>query len=358
MLWESGIDDTSWNSGKAMGHSRPEAVFALRTTENSGCNLGWKCPGSFLMPRKSPSLRARLSSGLEVKAVRLRKLPLAIPSIWAAVLPAMQNPLWAAALFCSMSFRIIISRKPISAISNPELINVYRVVQSCVQPLIQQLEQFSAQYLPLDSDARKAYYYEKRARFNAGPFCAPNSPPDLERAALFLFLNRTCFNGLYRVSRSGQFNVPIGAIARRKSSMRRSCAPLPAALKNVVLFCGGYAQSADFVDAKTFVYLDPPYRPLSPTSSFTAYTQDAFDDDDQRSLAEFFKAMAARGASLLLSNSDPKNTNPDDNFFDELYAPFHIHRLRVGRAISAQGRRAQKSQRAAHFELSAIGARQ
>lgn len=221
--------------------------------------------------------------------------------------------------------------------TNPELINVYRVVQSCVQPLIQQLEQFSAQYLPLDSDARKAYYYEKRARFNAGPFCAPNSPPDLERAALFLFLNRTCFNGLYRVSRSGQFNVPIGRYRAPEIINAPLLRAASAALKNVILVCGGYAQSADFVDAKTFVYLDPPYRPLSPTSSFTAYTQDAFDDDDQRALAEFFKAMAARGASLLLSNSDPKNTNPDDNFFDELYAPFHIHRLRVGRAISAKG---------------------
>ena len=226
--------------------------------------------------------------------------------------------------------------------TNAELINVYRVVQSCVQQLIALLEQFSAQYLPLDADARKAYYYEKREQFNAGPFCAPNSPPVLERAALFLFLNRTCFNGLYRVSRSGHFNVPIGRYRAPQIVNAPLLCAASSALENVSLICGSYAQSADFIDAKTFVYLDPPYRPLSPTSSFTAYTQDAFDDDDQRALAEFFKAMAARGASLLLSNSDPKNTNPHDNFFDALYAPFHIHRLRVGRAISANGKGRQQ----------------
>lgn len=221
--------------------------------------------------------------------------------------------------------------------TNPELINVYRVVQGHAEQLIEQLEQFSAQYLPLDADARKAYYYEKRNQFNAGPSCAPNLPPDLERAALFLFLNKTCFNGLYRVNRKGQFNVPIGRYRAPEIVNAPLLRAASATLEHVALVCGSYAQSADFINAHTFVYLDPPYRPLSPTSSFTAYTQDAFGDDDQRALAGFFAAMAKRGASLLLSNSDPKNTDPHDNFFDDLYAPFHIHRLRVGRAISAKG---------------------
>lgn len=221
--------------------------------------------------------------------------------------------------------------------TNPELINVYRVVQGHVEQLIGQLEQFSAQYLPLDADARKAYYYEKRNQFNAGPPCVPNSPPDLERAALFLFLNKTCFNGLYRVNRKGQFNVPIGRYRAPEIVNAPLLRAASEALEHVALVCGSYAQSADFIDAHTFVYLDPPYRPLSPTSSFTAYTQDAFGDDDQRALAGFFAAMAGIGAKLLLSNSDPKNTDPHDRFFDELYAPFHIHRLRVGRAINARG---------------------
>lgn len=221
--------------------------------------------------------------------------------------------------------------------TNPELINVYRVVQRHAPQLIQRLEQFSAQYLPLEAAARKLYYYEKRNQFNAGPFCAPSSPPDLERAALFIFLNRTCFNGLYRVNRKGKFNVPIGRYRAPEIVNAPLLRAASAALEHVELVCGSYAQSADFIDANTFVYLDPPYRPLSPTSSFTAYTQDAFDDDSQRALADFFAAMADRGARLLLSNSDPKNSDPNDTFFDELYAPFHIHRLRVGRAISAKG---------------------
>ena len=110
-----------------------------------------------------------------------------------------------------------------------------------------------------------------------------------------------------------------------------------AALRGVQLVCGSYEQSTDFIDSSTFVYLDPPYRPLSRTSSFTAYTKDAFDDDAQRRLASFFKEMANRGAHVLLSNSDPKNTNSRDDFFDALYRHFRIERISAGRAINAKG---------------------
>ncbi len=221
--------------------------------------------------------------------------------------------------------------------TNPELINAYRAVQSCVEELISLLEKYSAAYLSLDHEGRKAYYYSARQQFNAGPFCTANCPPEVERAALFLFLNRTCFNGLYRVSRSGQFNVPMGRYKNPQIVSASALRAASAALRGVQLVCGSYEQSTDFIDSSTFVYLDPPYRPLSRTSSFTAYTKDAFDDDAQRRLASFFKEMANRGAHVLLSNSDPKNTDSGDDFFDALYRHFRIERISAGRAINAKG---------------------
>ncbi len=220
--------------------------------------------------------------------------------------------------------------------TNPELMNVYRAVKHCVEALIAQLEELGAAYLPLQSEDRRAFYYEKRRMFNAASPCTAESEPCPGRAALFLFLNRTCFNGLYRVSRGGQFNVPMGRYKNPQICNAPGLRAASAALSGVQLVCGSYARSAEFIDDKTFVYLDPPYRPLSKTSSFTAYTKDAFDDDSQRQLAAFFAEMAERGASLLLSNSDPRNADPQDDFFDALYRRFEIHRIPVGRAINAR----------------------
>lgn len=221
--------------------------------------------------------------------------------------------------------------------TNPELINAYRVVQQKPEALIHKLQTFESEYLGLPSEDRKDYYYEKRSAFNTGAGCTANARPNILRAALFLFLNRTCFNGLYRVSKSGQFNVPMGRYKNPQICNAPVLRAASAVLQNVRLFCASYEAAAKYIDAKTFVYLDPPYRPLSTTSSFTAYTKDAFDDTSQRQLAQFCSDMAGRGASLLLSNSDPKNTDPNDDFFDALYQDFTIYRIPVGRAINAKG---------------------
>ena len=221
--------------------------------------------------------------------------------------------------------------------TNPELINAYRVVQQKPESLIRKLQTFESEYLELSQEDRKAYYYEKRGAFNTGTRCTANSKPNTLRAALFLFLNRTCFNGLYRVSKSGQFNVPMGRYKNPQICNAPALRAASAALQNVRLFCASYEAAAEYIDEQTFAYLDPPYRPLSATSSFTAYTKDAFDDDSQRQLAQFYSGMAHRGAFLLLSNSDPKNADPDDDFFDALYQGFSIYRIPVGRAINAKG---------------------
>ena len=105
-------------------------------------------------------------------------------------------------------------------------------------------------------------------------------------------------------------------------------------LQNVQIVCGDYRQSADFIDDSTFVYLDPPYRPLTDTANFTAYTQTLFNDAEQIELAKFVDAMHKKGAKILLSNSDPKNTNTDDDFFDTIYASHKIERVEATRMIN------------------------
>ncbi len=142
----------------------------------------------------------------------------------------------------------------------------------------------------------------------------------IERAALLIFLNKTCFNGLYRVNRRGQFNVPIGAYKKPLICDEGNLRAVSEKLQNVTIVCGDYRQSASFIDDQTFVYFDPPYRPLTETASFTAYTEDAFDDERQIELSQFVREINKTGARIVVSNSDPKNANPGDNFFDDIYA--------------------------------------
>lgn len=111
------------------------------------------------------------------------------------------------------------------------------------------------------------------------------------------------------------------------------------ALQNVTIVCGDYTQCRQFADSNTFVYIDPPYRPISQTSAFTAYNTDAFNDDEQIRLAAFFDELNGKGAKVVLSNSDPKNIDPDDNFFDDLYKNYTIERVSATRMINSKATR-------------------
>ena len=158
-----------------------------------------------------------------------------------------------------------------------------------------------------------------------------------EKAAQFIFLNKTCFNGLYRVNRKGKFNVPMGAYKNPTICDDENLRNIHEALQNVTIVCGDYSLSKSFIDKDTFVYLDPPYRPISETSAFTAYNSDVFDDDEQIRLARFIDEINASGAKIVLSNSDPKNVNEEDNFFDDLYKNYKINRVEASRAINSKG---------------------
>lgn len=232
----------------------------------------------------------------------------------------------------------ILSRYHLSAVYisdiNGELTNAYRAIRDESEGLIQRLSVMEQAYLPLDETGRKAYYYQTRQSFNQLQLSG-ESKKGLDGAAYFIFLNRTCFNGLYRVNRKGLFNVPMGAYAKPLICDEANLRRLSQLLQPVEIVCGDYQKATTFIDGQTFVYFDPPYRPLNATSGFTSYSENGFDDHAQIALAEFITAMAAKGAKILLSNSDPKNADIKDDFFDDLYQAYCIKRVDAARAINS-----------------------
>lgn len=215
---------------------------------------------------------------------------------------------------------------------NAELINAYKVIQSNVEVLINRLKELEVSYMPLNDKGRKYVYYSIRDKFNTIKLEEKTS---LDKAAYFIFLNKTCFNGLYRVNKKGQFNVPMGAYKNPTICDTENLRNVSNAIQNVIIKCGDYTLSESFIDDETFVYLDPPYRPISETSSFTSYNSDTFDDSEQRRLAQFIKRIDMKGAKIVLSNSDPKNIDPKDNFFEELYKEYDIQRVSASRMINS-----------------------
>jgi len=217
---------------------------------------------------------------------------------------------------------------------NQELIHAYITIRDCVDELIQTLQEYEIEYLPANIDERKAIYYENRNKFNKLKLAGDRSP---ELAALFIFLNRTCFNGLYRVNAKGDFNVPQGSYKNPCICDEINLRTVSKKLCGVNIVCGDYKLASDFIDSKTFAYFDPPYRPLSTTANFTAYAQDGFDDTAQAELAEFIDSISEKGAYVVASNSDPKNVDKFDDFFDNLYSRHSILRIEASRAINSNG---------------------
>ena len=242
------------------------------------------------------------------------------------------------ALFFSMLSKYQFEELYISDI-NAELINAYVAIKRDVETLIERLKEMQMTFLPLDENSRKFYYYSVRDKFNTVKL---NDGTSTEKAALFIFLNKTCFNGLYRVNRKGLFNVPMGAFKNPTICDAENLRNIHNALQNVAIVCGDYTLSKSFIDNKTFVYIDPPYRPISETSAFTSYNSDAFDDNEQIRLAKFIDEINAAGAKIVLSNSDPKNVNPEDNFFDDLYKSYRIHRVSATRMINSNAEKRGK----------------
>lgn len=216
---------------------------------------------------------------------------------------------------------------------NAELINTYCCIRDDIDKLMEMLASMQREYLPLESEERKIYYMKKRVRFNDLK-AADSGYAKAEKAALMIFLNRTCFNGLYRVNKKGFFNVPMGAYKNPLICDEKNLRAVSEVLQNVQIVCGDYRCSSDFIDENTFVYFDPPYRPITETASFTAYTENLFDDEKQIELARFVKEMHKKGAKIAVSNSDPKNSNMQDDFFDDIYSEYKIKRVEAVRMIN------------------------
>lgn len=207
---------------------------------------------------------------------------------------------------------------PISLLNdlNEELMHTYRIVQQEVEPLISLLSTYTYS---------EDFYYQLRGE-------NPTELDPVARAARFIYLNRTCFNGLYRVNKQGQFNVPFGAYVNPVICDRPRLLAANQALRGVMLFCENYKSFLDReARAGDFIYLDPPYQPVSKYSDFNRYTSAQFREPDQRALAGFVRVLAARGCHVLASNSDTP-------LIRELYHGFEFVDVRAPRNINKNGR--------------------
>ena len=219
---------------------------------------------------------------------------------------------------------------------NAELINVYQVICDNVAELIDELYIMQESFSSLAAEERKIIYYQARDEYNAIKING-HALKNLRKAVLQIFLNKTCFNGLYRVNSKGLYNVPMGDYDKPLICDQENLLAVAAALKDVEIVCGPFTDSASFIDEHTLAYFDPPYRPLHATSNFTAYTENAFDDEQQKSLAAYIDFLTAKGAKIIASNSDPKNVDPGDDFFDILYSKHRIERVKASRMINSKG---------------------
>jgi DNA adenine methylase len=173
-------------------------------------------------------------------------------------------------------------------------------------------------------------YYAIRDEYNQ------RNVSKLRMAALFIFLNRTCFNGLYRVNSKNLFNVPFGKYVNPKICDSANLRQVSDVLRKVEMKNGDYADLIQYVNEGCFIYLDPPYKPISETSAFNSYCAGGFDDGEQIRLKEFCDAINEAGATFMLSNSDPSSVNPENDFFDKLYSAYNIRRVKAKRNINSK----------------------
>lgn len=203
---------------------------------------------------------------------------------------------------------------------NQDLVKCYNDIKNHVESLIGELEDLENDFRDMGKSERKDFYYQTRTEFN-----------DDRSSAKLIFLNKTCYNGLYRVNRSDGFNVPFGDYKNPKICDAENLRNASEVLQGAEIICGDFKKNAKHINDHTFVYFDPPYRPLSATASFTSYSKDSFSEEEQKRLARFCRQVSAKGAKFLLSNSDRK-----DGFFEEHYKGFTIERVKASRQINCK----------------------
>ncbi len=221
-------------------------------------------------------------------------------------------------------FRLFEAGRSLDAVLNDlngDLADAYCVVRDDIDALVSRLRELESEYLPLAETERAAYYYALRS---SEPFVP------VERAARLIFLNKTCYNGLYRVNKSGRFNVPHGDYARPTICDEAVLLAASEALHRVEVTSVDFEKACALARPGDLVYLDPPYQPMSATSSFTSYTSREFGEDEQRRLADAFTGLTNRGVFAILSNSD-------HSFVESLYGGFEVQRVSMARFINSVG---------------------
>jgi len=224
---------------------------------------------------------------------------------------------------------------------NPHLVTAYRVIKQHPEELINRLSALEQDYFSQSADeAKKKYFLNVRNIFNETEF------DDIDRTKYLIFLNRTCFNGLYRVNSKGKFNVPFGRNLHPTICNANTILTDSELLNriDVTILNGDFERTADEIQVGlNFFYFDPPYRPLNATSSFNSYSKENFDDDEQIRLRVFCAHLNEQpNVKWMLSNADCSAKNPEDVFFENIYADFHIHRVNASRAINANPKKRGK----------------
>ena len=213
---------------------------------------------------------------------------------------------------------------------NTGLTRAYRTVRDFPEELVDELGRIKREYEQIaDEEARKNFYLSVRKHYNEDDLS------DIECTVCLIFLNKTCFNGLYRVNSQGKFNVPFGRYVHPSIFDEKVIFADSRLLQGVNILNGDFEDTERYVTENTLVYFDPPYRPLDATSSFNSYAKEVFDDNEQRRLRRFYDRLSARGCLLMLSNSDCKGRNSEDTFFDDLYADYNIRRVWASRCVNA-----------------------
>jgi DNA adenine methylase len=224
---------------------------------------------------------------------------------------------------------------------NADLMNAYRIIRQDPEKLIHLLNQFQEEYYMLkNTNDRKKYYHEKRDEFNL------RKSDELISAGLMIFLNKTCYNGLYRVNTKNKFNVPFGRYENPRICDARTINACSRLLQKVNILHGDFSETLKYADQHSFFYFDPPYKPVSQTSSFTSYAAVSFSNDDQERLAGFCKQLHEIKIQWLLSNSCLKKKREGKNYFETLYNDFRIKRVKARRNINSVS-----SKRGKIFEL-------
>lgn len=222
---------------------------------------------------------------------------------------------------------------------NEDLTTCYKVIRDNPIELIRSLTEIQKEYFSLKKEGeQKIFFLLRREEFNT------KSSDIIRNTTLFLFLNRTCFNGLYRVNKAGKFNVPFGKYKKPTICDPKTIYADSSLLQNVEIMTGDYQQTYLHVKKNTFFYFDPPYRPLSETSSFNDYSKEPFNDIEQVRLKSFCDKINNEDCHFMLSNSDCFNTISHDRFFEDLYINYNIARVWASRSVNANPEKRGKLQ--------------